>query len=258
VEVGRCAVKLFIRQVSPPHHVMPHRSVQFHRCYTGCIALVVALLLCACSIPGIRWEDTDISGPPLASGQPTKQARRCDVVTSQSGWASGGAYNRCDIAFRSDDGTQIDVFGVQRNISEALPRALPLRPLLEQFRSANHGSAKPYQDYWLYLVAVNPAVVIGVPKKPGDPYCSAPGWTKCFNATELHRLDQRYAQRTNFTVYYNTHPPVRDGAFVLVPEWQNESILLPAERPAATFSEKGTTFTLVQRENTWRLSGSKP
>lgn len=213
--------------------------------------------MCACSIPGIRWEETDILGPPLASGQPTKQVHRCDAVTAHT-WGSGGTYNRCDVAFRSSDGTQIDAFGVQGSISAALPRALPLQPLLEQFRSANHGSATPYRNYWLYLVAVNPVVVIGVPKNPGDPFCSAPGWTKCFTATELYQLDQRHARRTNFTVYYNIHPPVRDGAFVLVPEWQTESMHLPAEIPTATFSEKGTTFTLVQREKTWRLSGLKP
>lgn len=237
---------------------MPHSKLHRHRCNTGCVAVISALLMCACSIPGIRWEDTDIVGPPLGNGQPTKQMHRCDVVTAHSPWASTGHFNRCDVAFRSDDGIQIDAFGVQRDISAALPRVLPLQPLLEQFRSANHGSAKPFQDYWLYLVAVNPVVVIGVPKKPGDSFCSAPGWTKCFTVTELYQLDQRYARRTSFTVYYNTHPPIRDGAFVLVPEWQNASMPLPTERPTATFSEKGMVFTLVQRENTWRVSGSKP
>lgn len=226
--------------------------------YSRCIAVVSVLFLCGCSIPGIRWEDTDILDPPLASGQPTKQVHRCDVVTSHSGWASTGHFNRCDVAFRSGDGTQVDAFGVQRNISAALPRALPLKPLLEQFRSANRGSSKSFQDYWLYLVAINPVVVIGVPKKSGDPFCSAPGWKKCFTATELYQLDQRYAQRTSFTVYYNAQPPVRDGAFVLVPEWQNESVPLSAEEPIATISDKGMVLTFVQRGNTWRLSGSKP
>lgn len=235
---------------------MPLNQRQSHRFKTVCIAVISALLLCACSIP--RWEDTDVLGPPLASGEPTKQVNRCDAATAHSPWASGASRNRCDVAFRSGDGTQIDAFGVQLRISEALPRALPLQPLLEQFRSVNHRSAKPFQDYWLYLVAINPVVVIGVPKKLGDRYCSAPGWTKCFTATELYQLDQRYAERTNFTVYYNTRPPVRDDAFVLVPEWKNDSMPLSAERPEVTFSEKGTVFTLVQRENTWQLSGSKP
>lgn len=237
-------------------NVMPH-SRQHHRCRTGCITVFFALFVCACSVPGIRWEDTDIAGPPLASGNPTKQIRRCDAVTHH-GWASGGTYNRCDVAFRSDDGTQIDAFGVQVDISEALPRALPLQPLLEQFRSANRGSAKSFQGYWLYLIAVNPAVVIGIPQKMGDPYCSSPGWTKCFTATELYQMEDRHARRANFTVYYNTHPPVREGAFVLVPEWKSDSMHLPAERSAVTFSEKGTSFTLVQRDSTWQISGPKP
>jgi hypothetical protein len=223
-----------------------------------CVALLSALLISACSIPGIRWEATETKGPPLASGQPTKQVHRCNVVTAHSPWASTGGFNRCDIAFRSDNGIQIDAFGVQRDISAALPRALPLRPLLQQFRSTTRNASGPIQQYTLYLVAVNPVVVVGVPDKPGDAYCSAPGWTKCFSVTETYQPEQRYSQPISFKVYYNTHPPVRSGSFVLVPEWQNASIELSTERQAATFTEKGAAITLVQRESTWQTSGSNP
>jgi hypothetical protein len=240
------------------YEVMPHSKRHRHHWAFGCIALISAMLMCACSIPSVRWTATDVAGPPLASGKPTKQVHRCDVVTAQSPWASTGGFNRCDIAFRSDDGVQIDAFGVQRDISAALPRALPLRPLLEQFRSTTRGSNGPIERYTLYLVAVNPIVVVGIPDKPGDASCLAPGWTKCFAAVENYPLDQRYAQRSSFTVYYNTRPPVRNGSFVLVPEWQTTSMPLHTERQTATFGERGTTITLVQRENTWQTSGSTP
>lgn len=237
---------------------MPHSALRHHRSTAGHVAYISAFLLCACSIPGIRWEETDIAGPPLASGQQTKQVHRCDIATAHSPWASTGHFSRCDIAFRSDDGVHIDAFGVERDISAALPRALPLRPLLEQFRSSTRGAISPIERYTLYLVAVNPVVVVGVPSKPGDVSCFSPGWTKCFTVVENYQLDQRYAQRSSFTVYYNTRAPVRNGSFVLIPEWKNAFMLLSTEIPAAIFSEKGATITLVQRENTWQVSGSKP
>ena len=232
---------------------MPHSKSRHSPFAAGCVAVVSALLLGACSIPGIRWEVTEVAGPPLASGHPTKQVKRCDVVTARSPWASTGGFNRCDIAFRSDDGVQIDAFGVQRKIGEALPRALPLRPLLKQFRSTTRGSSSPIERFTLYLVAVNPVVVVGIPDKPGDRSCFAPGWTKCFTAIENYQLVDQYATPTSFTVYYNTPPPVRNGSFVLVPEWETASFPLSTEGQSATFNEKGTTITLVQRESSWQI-----
>lgn len=234
---------------------MPHSQLCRHRYVAVCFS---AILVCACSIPGIRWEETDIEGPPLATGERTRQVHRCDIATAHSPWASTGNFNKCDVAFRGGDGVHIDAFGVQRDISAALPRALPLRPSLEQFRNSTHSLNTPIERYTLYLVTVNPIVVVGIPNKPGDRHCFAPGWTKCFTAVEDYRSDQRYAQRSSFTVYYNTHPPVRNGSFVLVPEWQNPSMPLPSENPTATFVEKAMSITLEQRDGTWRVSGSPP
>lgn len=233
---------------------MLHRPLRRH----PSVACCWAVLLCACSITGIRREETEIAGPPLATGQPTRQVHRCDIATAHSPWASTGNFNRCDVAFRGGNGVHIDAFGVQRDISAALPRALPLRPLLEQFRNSAVSSKGSVDRYTLYVVAVNPTVVVGVPNKRGDSSCFAPGWTKCFTAVENYQQDQRYAARSSFTVYYNTRPPVRDGSFVLVPEWNNPSTPLPSENPTATFVEKATSITLEQRDGTWRVSGAGP
>jgi hypothetical protein len=216
-----------------------------------------ALLVSACTIPGIRWFDSDISGPPLASGQPTKQVRRCDVVTSQSPWASTGHFNKCDVGFRSIDGSHVDAFAVQREISASLPHAKELQPLLAEFRSTKLGSSKTKQDYWLYLVAVNPVVVIGVPRKPIDPYCSSPGWTKCFTVTDPFKGGNKYDRLTSFDVRFNTSPPITEGAFVLVPEWQIVSTPLTIDKLEVTIKENGLALSIMQRDNTWRISSSK-
>jgi hypothetical protein len=221
------------------------------------LPVVVGLLLSACSIPGVRWKDAEVVGPPLASGQPTKQVHRCDVVTAHSPWASTGHFNRCDIAFRSDTGVQIDAFAIQREISAALPRALPLRPLLEQFKNSTAGmkGSTLSENYALYLVAVSPAVVVGVPSKNGDLNCSGPSWTRCFTVVENDHVDQRYSRRSDFAVHYNTRAPVRNGAFILIPEWQGDSAPLPAEVQSAKFSHGGSTVDLVQRDGEWHVSG---
>ncbi len=233
-------------------------KVRRHPRYFGCVPLISVLLLSACSIPGIRWQVTDTKGPPLTSGQSTKQVRRCDVVTAQSPWASNGGFSRCDIAFRSDDGVQISAFEVQRDVSASLALALPLRPLLQQFRAPGRASNGLPERYTLYVVALNPIVVVGMPNKPGEAIDSGPGWTKSFTAAEYYQSGQRYVVGSYFTVFYNTHPPVRNDSFFLVPSWQIASVPLSTEMQTATFSEKGITITLVQRSNTWQISGSKP
>ena len=113
----------------------------------------------------------------------------------------------------------------------------------------------PSAGYALYLVAVNPAVVVGVPLTSGYGSCNSPGWTKCFYAVESRQLEQGSARHSSFVVYYNSLPPVRDGSFVLVPEWQTDSVPLPADRAVTTLGEKGKGVSLVQRNNAWHVSG---
>ena len=227
------------------------RQRQRHRFAAACVAVISALLLCACSIPGFLWEATDITGPPLASGQPTKQFNRC--TTTPSPWAPTGRSSSCEIEFRSGNGVRVDALGIVRDISAALPRALPLRPLLQQFRSTTRASGSTV-GYTLYLVAVNPAVVVGVPEQRGDASRSAPGWTKYFTAREYDEPNQRNSRPASFRVFYNTPPPVITGSFVFVPEWQTDSVPLSTEKQVTSFSEKGTTITLVQRGDTWQSS----
>jgi hypothetical protein len=230
---------------------MPNSDHQHHRLAAVFAALISAVLLSACSIPGLRWEDSEVAGPPLASGQATRQFQRC--TSTPSPWAPTGRSSRCDIEFRSANGVRVDALLIARDVSAALPRALPLRPLLQQFRSTARASG-PTVGYTLYLVAVNPAVVVGVPEQLGDATFSAPGWTKYFAAQEYSEPNQRYSRPASFRVYYNTPPPVRAGSFVFVPEWQTESVPLSIEKQVASFSEKGTTITLVQRGDTWQSS----
>lgn len=231
---------------------MPNSDRQHRRFAAACIAVISALLLGACSIPGFLWEATEITGPPLASGQPTKQFNRC--TTTPSPWAPTGRSSRCDIEFRSANGVRVDALGIARDISAALSRALPLRPLLQQFRSTTRATSGPTIEYTLYVVAINPVIVVGVPYQPGEAPLSAPGWTKYFTAQEYDEPNQRYSRPASFRVYYNNPPPVRAGSFVLVPEWQTDSVPLSTEKQVTSFSEKGTTITLVQRGDTWQSS----
>ena len=231
---------------------MPNSDRQHHRFATAFVAIISALLLGACSITGLRWEDSDVAGPPLASGQATRQVQRC--TTTPSPWAPTGHSSSCYIEFRSADGVHVDAFSVQRDISAALPRALPLMPLLKQFRDKTRATSGSTVRYTLYVVAVNPTIVVGIPEESGDSYYLGAMWKEYFLVRELDEPNQRGAQPAEFRVRYNTTPPIRPGSFVLVPEWQSNSVALSAEKQSASFSEKGTTITLVQRGDTWQLS----
>lgn len=228
------------------------KASRFHHIAPVCAAFISAVLLGACSIPGLGWEDSEVAGPPLASGQATRQVQRC--TTTPSPWAPTGRSSRCDIEFRSANGVRVDALGIARDISAALSRALPLRPLLQQFRSTTRATSGPTIDYTLYVVAINPVIVVGVPYQYWEAPLSAPGWTKYFTAQEYDEPNQRFSRPASFRVYYNTPPPVRAGSFVFVPEWQTDSVPLSIEKQVASFSEKGTTITLVQRGDTWQLS----
>ena len=214
--------------------------------------LTTALLISACSIPGIRWSDTGIAGPQLANGQATNQFRRCDVHTAHSGWASTGHFNRCDIAFRSADGTHVDAPAVQNEIGASLPRATPLRPHLRQFAGAQTGQGANVERFSLYLLAVNPVVVIGVPKSKSDPDCGA-GWTMCLSVVEHYKLDHRNADRAAFAVYFNVAPPVRPGSFLLAPATKQDSTPIPTDASTHDFRIGTVAFTLLQQGGTWRL-----
>lgn len=231
---------------------MPNSNRQHHRFAAACVAVISALLLAACSITGLRWEDSDVAGPPLASGEATRQVRRC--TTTPSPWAPTGHSSSCYIAFRSADGVHVDALNVQRDISAALPRALPLMPLLKESRNKTRATSGTTVGYTLYVVAVTPTIVVGIPEESGDSYYLGAMWKEYFLAREHDEPNQRGAQPAEFRVRYNIPPPVRPGSFVLVPEWQTNSISLSTEKQAASFSEKGTTITLVQRGNTWQSS----
>lgn len=223
-------------------------------------AMVAAIALCGCSIPGIRWEDTGIVGPPLASGEPTKQIHRCDVVTASSPWASSGSFNRCDVAFRSVSGFQVDANRVQSAISTSLPNAIPLRPQLRLLKKTEVSKASnaPRVAYALYLVALNPIVVVGIPAKGHEQSCFTPGWKACFSAVESLQPEDRYAQRSSFAVHYTSHPPVRGGSFVLIPESASDSVPLPIDQLVATIDVQGKKIQLVQRGNTWQIEKTAP
>jgi len=221
------------------------------------LTLFALLALCGCAIPGIRWADTAIPGPPLVTGEPTRQAQRCDIARGPSPWASTGGFPHCDIAFRSASGAHVDALKLREQISGALPRALPLRPHLEQFSDEYRGRLFKVREqrYALYLVAVQPAVVVGVPAQNPESSCTAVGWTKCFYAVEAH---QTYRPYGSFSVYYTVRPPVRSGSFVWVPDWQSDSVSLPSE--SATFALTNGSFTihLVQRGGVWQVDGQRP
>lgn len=217
------------------------------------IAALAVAALSGCAIQSPIWTDSNEYGPPTGAGQSTRQVQRCNVV-QVSPWATtGGTW--CDYAFRSQDGSITTFASVRSEIEATVSQALPLRPFLVAFYKDFYplpAGRQPYQRYRLYLVGLRPSVVVGVPIEVRESDgCDAPGGTECMRFTE--RSEEARGRAKTFGIYYSRRPPVKDGSFVLVPEWKAESVALRSDAPVETIRSGNAVISLVNRDGAWQL-----
>ena len=230
-------------------HTSPHRILN-----ALLLACCASAVISGCAIQSPIWTDTDQLGPPTGAGSPTRQVQRCNMV-QVSPWANTSG-KWCEYAFKSNDGSLTTFGGLQTELANSLQQAGPLRPFLVAHRNSFHPipPGRPqYQRYRLYLVGIRPSVVVGVPvaERESDE-CTAPGGSECMRFTEAS--EQARASRKLFGIYYSQRPPVREGAFVLVPEWRIESVALPTATPGQTLQHGKDVVTLANRDGTWQLA----
>jgi hypothetical protein len=216
-------------------------------------AVFVILMCAACGIPRINWSETDMTGPPTVAGESTKQFNRCDITSSGSPFSTSGGGIRCDHAFKSKTGVHVDFSQIGNEIGHAMTFSSHLRPYMRKPTAEMTQVPRHSPELGLYLVALNPTVVVGIPAKNyGEGRCSAVGGRDCFNVTELY-VQERYAQRTSFGVHYKRLPFVREQSFAWIPSMKQDSIPLPIDGSEVVIVHPTGSVRLIGNEGFWRL-----
>ncbi len=217
------------------------------------MAILSALAFTGCGIPRIYWSETDMAGPPVATGEQTKQFNRCDITSSGISFSPNGGGIRCDYSFKSKSGVHVDFPQITNEISHGMTFSSHLRPYMHKPTPETTQERRYSPELGLYLVALNPTVVVGIPAKNyGEGRCSAIGGRDCFNVTELY-VQERYAQRTSFGVHYKRQPFVREQSFVWIPSLKQDSIPLPSDGSEVVILHPAGSIRLIGSEGFWRL-----
>jgi hypothetical protein len=215
--------------------------------------VLLTFAFAGCGIPRLYWSETDMAGPPLTTGEPTKQFNRCDVTSSGSPFSPTGGGIRCDHAFKSKSGVHVDFSQAANEIGHAMTYSSHLRPYMHKPTPETTQVPRRSPALGLYLVAVNPIVVVGIPQKTyGEGSCSAQGGRDCFNVSELYVQD-RYAQRVSFGVHYKRLPFLREQSFAWIPSLKGDSITLPADGAEAVLAHPTGSIRLIGSDGYWRL-----
>jgi hypothetical protein len=220
-------------------------------------ALVLISMFALTSCLSVKpWEEKG-KGPPLLTGEETVVMRRC--IQRSAAFNPRGYYTECDQAFRTPDKALIDTIQVSTSIGKKLPLATPIQSQLEQFRTSYPPNSKsPQKSYILYLAALRPAVVIGVPQQRGEYICSITRPENCFTVSEdLPSGSSKHASRSSFRVNFKEPPPIRDGSFVFVPDWDRSSTDLDTSKQSVTLTHQGQTIIVNQENGLWKVQLQK-
>ncbi len=213
--------------------------------------VLLTFVVTGCGIPRLYWSETDMAGPPLTTGEPTKQFDRCDITRSEGLFPGGGI--RCDHAFKSKSGVHVDFSQIANEIGQAMTYSNHLRPYMYKPTPETTQVPRRSPELGLYLVAVNPIVVVGITQKNyGEGHCSAQGGRDCFNVSELYVQD-RYAQRVSFGVHYKRLPFLREQSFAWIPSSKGDSITLPADGSEVVLAHPTGSIRLIGSDGFWRL-----
>lgn len=213
------------------------------------LLLVTSVItLAGCAVTSPVWSDAKVAGPQLASGGKTSVVQKCTFSVIQ-GFPTSGSGVSCAYAFSTGTGL-IEYWKLFAQIDQALSLATPLHPFLKEFRKQyqpNEAHYIKYQKYKLFLVAVVPAVIVGVPisDKEWDS-CQGAFYTGCSNVGSKETMDT--------LIHYGQLPPVRPGSFWFIPESGMESTPLPDEAQSASIAFRNSTITLVSDGNIWRIA----
>jgi hypothetical protein len=215
--------------------------------------VLLTLAFAGCGIPRFYWSETDMAGPPLTTGESTKQFDRCDITPTGSPFSPNGGGIRCDHAFKSKSGVHIDFPQLANEIGHSLTHSSHLRPYMYKPTPETTQSPRHSPQLGLYLVALNPTVVVGIPAKDyGEGGCSALGGRDCFNVAELY-VQNRYGQRASFGVHYKRLPFVREQSFAWIPSLKADSIPLPADGTEVVLAHPTGSIRLISSNGFWRL-----
>jgi hypothetical protein len=206
------------------------------------------IVLTGCALTSPVWSDAKVDGPPLVGGGKTTVVQKCTYPVIQGFPASGSGIS-CAYAFST--GTElIEYWKLSEQINQALSLASPLHPFLKEFRKQYQPNAAryiTYQRYKLYLVAVVPAVLVGVPITDKEwNSCSGSFDTGCFYVGSEETMDTH--------IFYRQVPPVRPDSFWFVAESGMEAASLPDEAQSAAIAVRNLTITLKRDSNGWRLA----
>jgi hypothetical protein len=219
------------------------------------LGVFIPFLITACSLRSPVWSESGQSGPPLAHGSPTRQVEKCDFAKIELFPAGGKA---CAYAFASKDGVMIPFGDVHQEVEKSLPMATQLRPLLRNYRAQYQKDPKkwtPYPTYRLYLVALRPTLVIGIPMNPDESgNCNALGGQECFRIGDPGERAVGSFSGWSFGLYYSKLPPVRTGSFAYVPKWGTESVEIPVDRPRFSLLAGDQEIVLAQVNGLWQLA----
>lgn len=213
----------------------------------------LALLLTSCSVRSPIWSDSGELGPPLTNGSASRQVKRCDMVRITMSPTGG---TTCQYAFQSADGTLIPFGEVHTEIGKSLALASQLRPHLQDFRKqyqTNPTKWVRYQNYLLYIVALRPTIIVGVPVDSSSARCAAPGGSECFRISDPKGWSGHAFSGWTTGVYYSRRPPVVAGSFAYIPESNSESVELPADSHQVTLTVANNHFNLVSVNGVWQF-----
>lgn len=198
-----------------------------------------AILLAGCAMP-TSAPDIEIAGPPLISGKKTK--------AEYSKCRSYIAGTHCEHSFWDGEGTVITTGELARQIVPSLALAKPLHPYIKAYQKQyqpNAASYIRYQRYKLYLVALRPTVIVGVPVKALEETCYGSFETGCFYVGSKETMDA--------FLHFGKLPPVRSGSFWFLPESGMESTALPDDAKSVTTHFNGIKIVMSQDGGYWRL-----
>lgn len=213
----------------------------------------LSVLFASCSVRSPIWSDSGEIGPPLTNGSTTRQVNRCDMVRVTMSPTGG---TTCQHAFEAEGGSRITFGEIYSEIGNSLALASQLRPYLTDFRAQYQKSPAKlvkHQNFLLYIVALRPTIVVGVPVASSSARCSAPGGSECFMLSDPKGWSGHAFSGWSTGVYYSKRPPVIVGSFAYIPESNNESVELPVDSPVVTLSFADRHFNLANVNGVWQF-----
>ena len=158
----------------------------------------------------------------------------------------------------AQDGTHTSFGELKTEVERSLALAPQLRPHLTEFRKQYQLDPIKwvrYPQYRLYIVALRPTVIVGVPATSTLSHECYTHISKCFTVSDPRGWSESRQSFSGWTggVYYGERPPVVAGAFAYVPAANAEAVNLPAEQPEVILHLANREIKLVNTNGLWQI-----